>query len=367
MPNGSPIPVIQLQGDASQIGEAIGCSMRSQILKATQETGEALARSGMGPGDLGTANGPYIEKARAAFPWLLRLLHRMAAASSASFDLLFYLNAGYYRPTAPSEAAANDPSAIGSKDDSRASLTLDGCTTVVSRGTGGCVLGHTEDATPAALDDLYLLDATMLRETQAGPVATRFIGLNYAYTLPGCAATMNGYGVVLLVDALPDPEPGVAVPRDFLTCFLLESRSVDDALRRIRSIPQSGGWSCVLAQDNRVAAVEVTSSRIVVEDLSSAGSWVHTNHFLDRDLADSAPPPRPDSVARLERARVIAQPGMTSTEMKGLLSDRANYPNSICRGRTIGAFVADTADGSVFAHWGEPGSGAWQKFRIAHS
>jgi isopenicillin-N N-acyltransferase like protein len=45
--------------------------------------------------------------------------------------------------------------------------------------------------------------------------------------------------------------------------------------------------------------------------------------------------------------------------MKRLLADRQSFPDSICRERTIGAFVADTATRRVEVCWGEPDGATW--------
>ena len=45
---------------------------------------------------------------------------------------------------------------------------------------------------------------------------------------------------------------------------------------------------------------------------------------------------------------------MTVQDMYLALADRDGYPDSICRDRTIGAFLADTQHGAVRIAWGQP-------------
>lgn len=66
------------------------------------------------------------------------------------------------------------------------------------------MVGHTEDSSPENLDGIYLLDATVLSE--GSKVANRFSALNYAMSLAGCAAAVNGHGLMIMIDALPDPD-----------------------------------------------------------------------------------------------------------------------------------------------------------------
>ena len=81
-------------------------------------------------------------------------------------------------------------------------------------------------------------------------------------------------------------------------------------------------------------------------------------------LAGAAGEPQADSLPRLSRARALAHPRLDAEGMKRLLSDRGGAPDSICRERTIGAFVAELPSGEVQV-WGEPALGTWTAHHLA--
>ena len=94
-----------------------------------------------------------------------------------------------------------------------------GCTSMVSRGPDGVVLGHTEDFAPEWRDDLYVL------RMQTGQ--TRLCALNYAQTLAGCAAAVNGAGLVQVIDSLHDRRHPLGISAHFLARGVLAHDDLD--------------------------------------------------------------------------------------------------------------------------------------------
>ncbi|MGH2350920.1 MAG: C45 family autoproteolytic acyltransferase/hydrolase, partial [Chloroflexota bacterium] len=251
----------------------------------------------------------------------------------------------------------------GAEREAAATPAADGCTSVASRGQRGVVVGHTEDSSPEAIDGLYLLDATIVEpQSASGATRSRFLALNYAQTLPGCAAAANEHGLIVLVDALPDPDRRVGAPRHFVSRALLDLPSIDAAIDHLRTTERGGGWNYLLAQGERIVNVETTATRVVVQEVDGSGTYAHSNHYLDDTLAADTGDPRPNSLARLTRALELVSPGMDVAQMKGLLADRQDFPDSICRERTIGAFVADTATRQIEVCWGEPDTATWVSY-----
>ncbi|HZI15802.1 MAG TPA: carcinine hydrolase/isopenicillin-N N-acyltransferase family protein, partial [Myxococcus sp.] len=122
--------------------------------------------------------------------------------------------------------------------------------------------------------------------------------------------------------------------------------------------------NCLLAQGGRMVNVELTSTRMCVTEVSAAGCWVHTNHFLDPVLARAAGAPQADSVPRLARGRALARAGLDVEGVQRILADRQGFPDSISRERTVAGFVADTGSGEVRVCWGEPARGTWTAHRL---
>src|SRR5205823_3575035 len=114
----------------------------------------------------------------------------------------------------------------------------------------------------------------------------------------------------------------------------------------------------VLVQGQRAVNVETTATRVEAREVTD-GRYAHTNHYVEPALTDDSGEPRPNSLARLSRALELVRPGLDVAAMKQLLADRQGFPDSICRERTIGAFIADTAARRVEVCWGEPDGGTW--------
>jgi hypothetical protein len=151
---------------------------------------------------------------------------------------------------------------------------------------------------------------------------------------------------------------------DYLTRALLVQPSIDAALDFLARTPRGGSGNCLLAQGDRVVNLELTSTRMAQVEPERTGLYVHTNHFLDPVLARAAGEPQADSLPRLARGRALAHPEMDVARMKQLLADRQGFPDSICRERTLGAFVAELPTLHVEACWGEPETGTWTRHPV---
>jgi hypothetical protein len=315
-------------------------------------------------------------------------LRAMARAADVPFEVLFRLNCYESRPPGQpmlertpagtiihlpvkdpgtlnraNTGVRDIPEAVAAGDGGGESGGDGGCTSVASlggEGSDGVVVGHTEDSFPEAVDGLYLLDATVTEpHPEVGAARSRFLSLNYSQTLPGCAAAVNEHGLVVLIDALPDPERQVGAPRHLVSRALLDLPSIEAAVELLRRTRRGAGWNYLLAQGRRVVNVEATATKVAVHEARSGSAYAHANHYLDPALAAASAQPRGNSLARQQRATELARPGMSVDEMKRVLSDRQGFPDSICRDRTLGAFIADTAARRVQVCWGEPDEGTW--------
>ncbi len=143
---------------------------------------------------------------------------------------------------------------------------------------------------------------------------------------------------------------------------LLDQPSIDDAIELLHQMPRGGGWNYFMVQGHRIVNVETTATTVTVNDATLDGAYAHSNHYLTPEIAERAGDPRPNSIARLGRARELVRPQMDVQDMISALSDRTGYPDSICRERTIAAWVADTGARTVRVCWGEPDDATWTKF-----
>ena len=123
-----------------------------------------------------------------------------------------------------------------------------------------------------------------------------------------------------------------------------------DFLRR--TLPRDGGFNHLLVQGTQIVNVEAGPAGFAVAEVT-ADTYAHTNHYLNV-ISKARPEPAANSLTRRSRALALLRPAMTDHDMYRALADRDGYPDSICRDRTIGAFLADTQHGAVQVAWGQP-------------
>lgn len=372
--SGARLPALRFTGTHHALGRMMGAYRRRQIARAVDIAHEVLAAEGASEAALHDQIAPFIDLAARHTPTALAELRGMAAGADVEFDTLFRLNCMESRPPGSPflwnrpERPAVDPVSILNPDTADTGVPPDpsetpapgGCTSIASRRDDGCVVGHTEDSSPENLDGIYLLDATVT--DQAGRASSRFQALNYATSLAGCAAAVNGHGLMILIDALPDPDRHLGVPRSCVSRILLDQPTIEAAIDVLRSLPRGGGWNYLMIQGPRIVNVETTASVVEVEDATVPGAYAHTNHYRNPGIAARAGEPRPNSMARLDRALALVRRDMGPDSMLELLADREGFPDSICRDRTIATWVADTARRTVRVCWGEPVDATWTSF-----
>ena len=340
LPEGVTLPVLRVTGDHEALGAAVGRAFRERIQASARTALEGLAREGITEPVLRERVAPALEAAERWTPQYVTELRAWARAADVPLEWLSYLSSAGL-PPAPSAPH--------------------GCTSLAVRGPrGGLLVGHTEDSLVPVAEEVFLLDATVTDARGPG----RFLSLCYVYALPGCSASLNGRGMAVLMDFLPDPDGQQGLPMDFVTRALLDAPTIDAALDFLAATPRGGSGNCLLAQGGRMVNVELTSARMAVTDATSEGAWVHTNHFLDPVLAKAAGTPQADSLPRYTVAKRLARPGLDLDGVQRILADRQGFPESICRERTVAGFVADTASGEVRVCWGEPAHGTWTSHRL---
>ena len=371
---GARLPTLRFTGTHDALGRMTGAYRRRQIARAVEIAHEVLATEGASVAELHDQIAPFIDLAAKHTPAALAELRGMAAGADVSFDTLFRLNCMESRPPGSAflwnrpERPAVDPVSVldpdaadtGVPPDPSESPAPGGCTSVASRHSDGCVVGHTEDSSPENLDGIYLLDATV--SDRPGVISSRFQALNYAMSLAGCAAAVNSQGLMILIDALPDPDRQLGVPRSCVSRVLLDQPTIEAAIDVLRSLPRGGGWNYLMIQGPRIVNVETTASIVEVEDATGPGAYAHTNHYRTPHIAARAGDPRPNSTARLDRALALVRREMEVDAMIEALADREGFPDSICRERTIATWVADTSRRTVRVCWGEPVEATWTSF-----
>jgi isopenicillin-N N-acyltransferase-like protein len=365
---------LRFTGTHEALGRVMGAFRRHQIKRSVDVAHEVLAAEGASDAELHDQIAPYIDRAAKYTPTALSELQGMAVGADVEFDTLFRLNCMESRPPGsaflwnrPGRPTVDpisilDPDTVdtGIPPDPSESPGPGGCTSLASRLEGGCVVGHTEDSSPENIDGIYFLDATV--SERAGMISSRFQALNYAMSIAGCAAAVNGHGLMILIDALPDPDRHLGVPRSCVSRVLLDQQTIEGAIDVLRSLPRGSGWNYLMVQGPRIVNVETTATTVEIDDATGPGTYVHTNHYRTPHLAARAGEPRPNSIARLDRALALVRRNMDLDAMRETLADREGFPDSICRERTIATWMADTARRTVQVCWGEPVDATWSSF-----
>ncbi|MFZ5845700.1 MAG: C45 family autoproteolytic acyltransferase/hydrolase [Patescibacteria group bacterium] len=318
---------ITINGSHADLGRAIGETFRDKIRETIAwrrhtipDYKELLKRSQH-----------YFLATLHLFPKLIEELTAMAVASDVGVMDLFFMNTrSLYDPTP-------DP-------EEEKLVSHDRCTTVVSFGGDGAIIGHNEDWEAQNIDELYILKATI--------GDTTFLGVSYATELPGTAAAINNWGLVQAINEVHQIDL-VGVPKNFFARAVLECQTLDAAEQLLSQEKQDSGFNHVLVQGNTVRNVEIAAAQIDVLEVTNQ-TFVHTNHFLGH-LKKYEIYQTKSSKFRYQRAQELARPNMTVNEMKGLLSDHESPDYPICRHQeTIASLIFLPQKGEVHIAAGPP-------------
>lgn len=232
--------------------------------------------------------------------------------------------------------------------------TVDHCTVVVNFNEDGPIIGHNEDWSEIALDDLYLLKAIIDGVT--------IFGLQYAVSLAGEAASINSHGLIQCVTEI-HPIATLGVPKNFVGRAILEAKTLDEALRIIANTPMASGYNHVLVQGDEIRNVEIAGKQHIVQAVKGK-PFVHTNHFTAEELEKFEKFRTPSSVARYNRAQELNVPELSLDRMKQLLSDQAGEL-PICRPHeTIGSLIFQPQRGIVSVSYGMTNPDNFVEYKI---
>jgi len=109
----------------------------------------------------------------------------------------------------------------------------------------------------------------------------------------------------------------------------LDAVSPDDAVARAAFEGRAGGYGHVLAFSGGLAmVVETTATKHAVHP----GPGVHTNHYIDPDLAAMSPPASEGSHGRYQRLRQLLEEREPRTveDIMEILKDHESSPQAIC-------------------------------------
>jgi isopenicillin-N N-acyltransferase-like protein len=145
-----------------------------------------------------------------------------------------------------------------------------------------------------------------------------------------------GVGVCLNAIKVPGCDPS-RLPVHLALRSVLESRSADDAVRRLKEVGIAASAHILIADEGKAIGLESTAESIRLIEMDKQNRISHANHLLlDHDgpvdagwLADS--PPRQQRIQQLATEFSLAGREPEATDITHILDDHDGFPYSICR------------------------------------
>jgi isopenicillin-N N-acyltransferase-like protein len=319
------IPTIRVEGDARERGRQYGEGARERVGRSVEAYEDVFARyTGWAWESVCERALRYVAPTEAIWPQYVEEIRGIAEGAAVRFEDIMAINTRTEVMFAAKVAHAGaDLPALPPECSSFAALpeaTSDGTT----------LIGQNWDWLLHSAETCVLLEARQ----DEGP---DFVTVVEAGLL--AKAGMNSSGLGLATNALccgaDRGEPGI--PYHVVLRAILDAETISDALIAIQQGVRSSSATYLLAHEDGLAVtVEGTPgdhSQLHLLFAGDDGVLLHANHFLSdigaaRDVSQWA---FPDSPFRLDRLRRGVAGETMSVELgKQLLSDHANYPNSIC-------------------------------------
>ncbi|HIH25446.1 hypothetical protein J4476_04080 [Candidatus Woesearchaeota archaeon] len=314
----SGFPFIEVSGDYYDIGFQIGSRFKKQFKKALSFNFKALKNSSKDIDyfiDLSSKDLVFTKK---YFPHLINEIKGMADGSGVDSDLLWLLN-----------------------DEDILLDSVTKCTTIVSRRNDNIFLYHNEDFYSDFIDNMYVFKVNLNNKI-------KILGLNYAGLILGSSTSLNSFGLIQCINSVYHNSFKRGIPKNIISRAVMESKSLNEAVRIISNKNSGSGYNHVLVKDNKIFDVESIGSDSKVFDIRSS-SYLHTNHYLyskfDKDAENI-----PSSVSRYDNALSLLKYSMPLDHGK-IISVLSSHDGSgtICRHRsrklpesTIASIIVDS-------------------------
>lgn len=360
----SELRVVRASGDGMARGLQIGSELRDLIGNSIEFYHRYLDRRGVSSSTLQDLLTPYLVSSEAVYPEGIAVLKGMSLGAMVPVMELFAINAfeelepllespgggllflqkkeGYTEPPVPPPPPAER------------------CSSLTVSVPGTTLLAHNEHWLSGDAGNVAVV--VEVPDGRA-PVASPTV----VCCLP--AVGMNAHGGAQGIGSLTASDDRVGVPRVLVSRSALEARDRDDAIRRAAVADRAGGYGHVFAfAGGDTFVVETTASQHRVQP----GPAVHTNHYVDADLAAMAPAPSDGSRARYDRlVRLLdeRQP-RTPEDLMDILRDHGSTPQAVCMhpdpeegdeaSAVLFSMIADVEQGRM---WVAPGNPCEQEYR----
>ena len=339
-------PLLEIKGDYYDIGYAIGSNFKKQINGVfTERAGYIDRLKAFVKSHLEFYDGLLAATER-YFPHLIRELHGIADGSGNLFSDIFIFNI---------------------KAEIGAAMTLEnndtpGCSTIYYLGDKEKFYVHNEDGNESNNGLMFMVKATP-------PSGVSFYVMTYPGILMGNGPAINSSGITQSTNYIASLEYKIGVPRYVLGRAVLESKTLDEAVKIATHPERAFAYHHNLGsmKNNRIISLEVTPSDYKI--YTPEGIYCHTNHLILEDtkncLQDSSYI-NSSSMSRYEVLirdieKVEGSKVFTREEALSMLSSHEQKPYSPCRhpegsvnGRTLGTVLFDFNDKCMVVYKGNP-------------
>lgn len=296
----------------SELGEQLGCLFGPGTRECLEE-----ARSQKDWKRKLDQSCELLDATRSHFPHLASELEAYAAAAGLEFNELWTLS-------------------VEADLDRR---RQEHCTTFVS--AEGEVAGHNEDFDEEAADYVFIVKKSL-------PGVTILELMYVDSPLGGNAFSVNSHGYVQCINSLSHADFGTGVPRNVIARWLSETRNIYCDFIAMSGLKRAAGYNHVVV-DRRgsVYDIECSAGRQVMS--MPRGPFVHTNHYLTRELGwlDSADEDS-STFTRHARARKLMKGRMTAADLIEIADDRKGGPGrAIFNRNTVARAVFDRGEATI--------------------
>lgn len=316
--------IVRAEGDPNARGQQIGRELRDLVNESVDFYHRYLSRRGVSSQQLQDLLTPYLVASESRFPAFMEVLKGMSVGAMVPVLELFAINA--FEELEPMlEAPEGELLFLQRKEGYLTPPKPSGterCSSFAVAAPGSTILAHNEHWLAGDLGNVaVVIDAPDDRHV-------RLASPSVVCCLP--AVGVNSRGGAQGIGSLNASDDGVGVPRVLVSRHSLEAADRADAIERAGLDGRAGGYGHTFAFAGGDAfVVETTGERVAVVDGSPA---IHTNHYLDPELAAIGPAPSEGSLARRERLRQLLteRPPQGVADVMEILRDHGSAPQAIC-------------------------------------
>jgi hypothetical protein len=315
--------VVRAEGDPNVRGQQIGRELRDLVNESVDFYHRYLSRRGVDSQQLQDLLTPHVVASESRFPTFMATLKGMSVGAMVPVLELFAINA--FEELEPMLEAPEGGMLFLQRKEGYLSPPgrprTERCSSFVVTSDGATILAHNEHWLAGDLGNV----AVVLDLPDDGPA--RVASPTVVCCLP--AVGMNSHGAAQGIGSLSASDDGVGVPRVLVSRHSLEAMDRADAIARAGLAGRAGGYAYTFAfAGGEAFAVETTAERLAVLE----GPAVHTNHYLDAELAPLGPEPSEGSLARYRRLKTLLE-GRQPQSVEGVmdvLRDHGSTPQAIC-------------------------------------